>query len=319
MKTNDAIIVGAGPAGLACAIEASKKKLDYLVLDRACIVNAIYNFPESITFFSTPELLEIGGTAFITDKFRPNRQEALNYYLKVAKLFNLKINTYEEATGVDKDGKSLIVNVKTRAGKQKQYKTKKVVLATGYCDNPNMLGVKGEELSKVSHYYTGAHPYYNKEVAIIGANNSAVEAALELSHGGAKVTLIHRGKGLGEKTKSWILPDIKKRIENKQVKVIFNSTVREISETSIVVQSNGKKIKLKNDFVFAMTGYRPDCGLMKAFGIKYDSSSLAPKHSPKTLETNIKGVYVAGSIISGINNNRVFIENSRDHGKKIFR
>lgn len=313
----DVIIVGAGPAGLACAIEAARKKLDYVVVDRGCVVNAIYNFPKDITFFSTPDLLEIGETAFISDKFRPNRREVLNYYLKVVKLLNLKINTYEEAIGLDYHTNRLTVHTKTHAGRHKEYQARKVILATGYYDNPNMLGIKGEDLPKVSHYYIEAHPYYNKEVAVIGGNNSAAEAALELSQHGARVTLIHREKALGKKIKYWILPDIKKRIENKQVKAIFNATVRKISEENIVIKKNGRESRIKNDFVFAMTGYRPDSKLMDTFGIKYGTKTLAPKHNSKSLETNIKGVYVAGSIISGINNNRVFIENSRDHGKKI--
>ncbi len=315
----DVIIVGAGPAGLACAIEAARKKLDYVVVDRGCVVNAIYNFPKDITFFSTPDLLEIGETAFISDKFRPNCREVLNYYLKVVKLLNLKINTYEEAIGLDCHTSRLTVHAKTHSGRHKEYQARKVILATGYYDNPNMLEIKGEDLPKVSHYYIEAHPYYNKEVAVIGGNNSAAEAALELSHHGARVTLIHREKTLGKKIKYWIMPDIKKIIEKKQVKAIFNTTVQEISAEYIVLRTNGKRSRIKNDFVFAMTGYRPDRKLMGAFGIKYSPKTLAPKHNPKTLETNIKGVYVAGSIISGINNNRVFIENSRDHGKIIFR
>ena len=315
----DVIIVGAGPAGLACAIEAARKKLDYVVLDRGCVVNAIYNFPKNITFFSTPDLLEMAETAFISDKFRPNRQEVLNYYLKVAKLFKLKIYTYEEAVGLSRNNNHLSVHTKTYPGKEKEYKTKKVVLATGYYDNPNLLKIKGEDLPKVSHYYTEAHPYYDKNVAIIGGNNSAVEAAMELCHHGAKVTLIHRGNKLGKKIKYWILPDIEKRIEKKLIKAIFNATVHEISREYIEIRINGKRSRIKNDFIFAMTGYRPDTKLMDAFGIKYSSKTLTPKHIPKNLETNVKGVHVAGSIISGINNNRVFIENSRNHGKIIFK
>tara|TARA_B100000315_G_scaffold157910_1_gene146571 strand:+ start:2070 stop:3023 length:954 start_codon:yes stop_codon:yes gene_type:complete len=315
----DVIIVGAGPSGLACAIEAARKKLDYVVLDRGCVVNAIYNFPKNITFFSTPDLLEIGETAFISDKFRPNRQEVLNYYLKVVRLFKLKINTYEEAIGLSRLSNYLSVYTKTYSGKQKEYKTRKVILATGYYDNPNMMGVEGEDLPKVSHYYTEAHPYYDKEVAVVGGNNSAVEAALDLCHHGAKVTLIHREERLGKKIKYWILPDIKKRIEKKLVKAIFNANVQEISQESIGIRTNGKRSRIKNDFVFAMTGYRPDSKLMDAFGIKYSPKTLTPKHIPKNLETNVKGIHMAGSIVSGINNNRVFIENSREHGKKIFK
>ena len=315
----DVIIVGAGPAGLTCAIEAAQNKLDYVVLDRGCIANSIYNFPANIIFFSTPDLLEIGKTAFISNQFRPNRQEVLNYYLKVVKLYNLNINTYEEAVGLNGHNNCYTVHVNTVSGKQKKYQSRNVILATGYYDNPNMIGIKGEDLPKVSHYYTEAHPYYMKDVAVIGGNNSAVEAALELYHYGAKVTLIHRNKNLGKKIKYWVLPDIKKKIENKQIKAIFNAAVQEISKEHILLRENGKIRRIKNDHVFAMTGYRPDSKLMDAFGIQYSPKTFVPKHKPKNLETNLKGVYVAGSIISGINNNRVFIENSREHGKKIFR
>lgn len=314
----DVIIIGAGPAGLACAIEAKRKKLDYIVLDRGCIVNSIYNFPKALIFFSTPDLLEIGGAAFINEKFRPNCRDVLNYYLRIVKIFDLKIKTYEEAVGLERYNDNLVVLVKNPSGKQKQYKTKKVILAVGYYDNPNMMGVKGENLPKVSHYYSEAHPFYNKNVAVIGGNNSAVEAALDLFHHGAKTTLIHRGRNIGKKVKYWIMPDIQKKIENKQIRAIFNSSIQEISDEYLLININGKKTRIKNDFVFALTGYRPDTKLMEAFGIKYNQKTLAPSHSKKNLETNVKGVYVAGSIISGINNNKVFIENSREHGKMIF-
>ncbi|MDP6625805.1 MAG: NAD(P)-binding domain-containing protein [Nitrospinota bacterium] len=228
-------------------------------------------------------------------------------------------NTYEEAVGLNGHNNCYTVNVNTVSGKQKKYQSQNVILAAGYYDNPNMIGIKGEDLPKVSHYYTEAHPYYKKDVAVIGGNNSAVEAALELYHYGAKVTLIHRNKNLGKKIKYWVLPDIKKKIENKQIKAIFNAAVQEISKEHILLRENGKIRRIKNDHVFAMTGYRPDSKLMDAFGIQYSPKTFVPKHKPKNLETNLKGVYVAGSIISGINNNRVFIENSREHGKKIFR
>jgi thioredoxin reductase (NADPH) len=237
----------------------------------------------------------------------------------VVKLYNLNINTYEEAVGLNGHNNCYTVNVNTVSGKQKKYQSQNVILAAGYYDNPNMIGIKGEDLPKVSHYYTEAHPYYKKDVAVIGGNNSAVEAALELYHYGAKVTLIHRNKNLGKKIKYWVLPDIKKKIENKQIKAIFNAAVQEISKEHILLRENGKIRRIKNDHVFAMTGYRPDSKLMDAFGIQYSPKTFVPKHKPKNLETNLKGVYVAGSIISGINNNRVFIENSREHGKKIFR
>ncbi len=316
--TKDAIIIGAGPAGLSCAIEAERNQLDYLVLERGCIVNAIYNFPKTITFFTTPDLLEIGDTTFITNSFRPNREEVLNYYSRVVKKYSLKIKTFEEVTALERNNLGLKVLVKTLSGMLKQYYTKKVVLATGYYDNPNLLGVKGEELPKVSHYYTEGHPYYEKNVAVIGGGNSAVEAALDLYRHGAKVTMLLREKSLNKRVKYWILPDIEKRIKSGEVRAIFNSKVMEILPEHVLVKTKGRNFRIKNDFVFAMTGYRPDIKLLEAFGVKYDPKTLVPIHTIRKLKTNVNGVYLAGAIISGINNNKVFIENSREHGKLIF-
>ncbi len=316
----DVLIVGGGPAGMACAIDAGSKGLSYVIVEKGCLTNSIYNFPADMTFFSTPELLQVGELAFICQSFRPNRIETLNYYRAVKTHYDLNIRTYENVESVTPVDGRFTVTSTTTAGETREYDAGKVIVATGYYDHPNTLGIEGEELPKVSHYYTEAHPYNDCDVAIIGGKNSAVEAALTFYRVGARVTLIHRGLTLSDSVKYWVRPEIEKRIEDGKIATIFNSEVTKIETSEITIRNNstGKTSQLDNDFLFALTGYHPDVGLLKSCGVQIDEATMAPKHNPETLETNVPGLYVAGSIVAGTNNNKVFIENSREHGKLIF-
>jgi thioredoxin reductase (NADPH) len=313
----DYLIVGAGPAGLSCAIEAKKNGLSYLVVDKGCAVNSIYRFPSDMSFFSTPELLEIGDAVFVTDSFRPTRAQVLKYYMSVIRHYGLNIASYREVTDIAKEDRGFKVTAVAANGNTEVMKSRKLILATGYYDNPNKLGIDGEELEKVSHYYGEAHPYYDKDVAVIGGKNSAVEASLAFYRAGARVTLIHRGKALSDAVKYWIRPDIEKRLQEGEIKALFNSVVKKVRPDSITVQCDGTEKTVKNDFVFALTGYHPDMGFLKRCGIRFDPKTLVPEHNSENLETNVPGLYLAGSIAAGMNCNKIFIENSRHHGKMI--
>lgn len=315
----DIIIIGAGPVGLSCAIEAEVNNLDYIVLDKGCIANSISNFPLNLTFFSTPDLLEIGNIPFISPNFRPNRIEVLNYYRKVVDIYKLNVKCYEKVINIKDCENGLDVVTEPLNGTDSSYKSKTVIIATGYYDNANTLNIKGEDLPKVSHYYREGHLYYGMNVAVIGGNNSATEAAIDLDRNGANVTLVHRGSDLDEKVKYWIAPELKKRITNGTVKALFNTDLIEIKNNAIVVKNNGngETSELENDFVFAMTGYIPDTNLLNRIWVNYDEDSLVPEHSTDSLETNRKGIFVAGSIICGMYNNKIFIETGRFHGKKL--
>jgi thioredoxin reductase (NADPH) len=313
----DYVIVGAGPAGLACGIEASKKGMDYLIVDKGSAVDTIYRFPVDMTFFSTPELLEIGEAVFVTDSFRPTRSQVLKYYMSVIRHYDLKVAVYREVTAIEPKEHRFDVTTVSPAGEKALIKTRKVILATGYYDNPNMLGIEGEELKKVSHYYGEAHPYRDTDVAVIGGKNSSVEWSLALCRASARVTLIHRGEKLSDSVKQWVRPDIEKRLENGDINALFNTVVVKVGSDSITVASNGAERKLKNDFVFALTGYHPDIGLLEKCGVKFDPETLVPEHDSGNLETNVPGLHLAGSIAAGMNCNKIFIENSRHHGKMI--
>lgn len=313
----DYLIVGAGPAGLACAIDFSRNGRQYLVVDKGCAVNSIYRFPADMTFFSTPELLEIGDTVFVTESFRPTRMQVLKYYMSVIRHYGIEIASYREAVSVVKKDHGFEVVTVTAGGKEETIKSKKVVLATGYYDNPNQLGIEGEQLDKVCHYYGEAHPYYGKEVAVVGGKNSAVEASLSLYRAGARVTLIHRGDGISEAVKYWVRPEIEKRLQEGVIKSMFGAVVTKVTPDSISVESNSASQTLKNDFVFLLTGYHPDTDLLKRCGVRFDPVTLVPEHNPETLETNVPGLHLAGSIVGGANCNKIFIENSRHHGRMI--
>ncbi len=307
----DLLIIGAGPSGLACAIEAKNRGLSYLVVDKGSVVETIRRFPTNLTFFSTPELLEIGDIPFTSAGFRPTRVEALQYYHCLTQHFGVNLKTWELVHSIEK--KNGQFHVSTQAS---HYQAQNVVAATGYFDNPNPFEVPGVNLPTVHRYYTEPYEYTGREVAVVGGKNSAVEVALDLFRHGANVTLIHRGGALSEGVKYWILPDIENRIESGEIKALFNSTVKEIREDSIVVQGK-KKMEIPNDAVFIMIGYRPDTRLLESVGVQINPETLVPVHNPETMQTNVEGLFVAGSMAAGKNNNKIFIENGRTHGKLI--
>ena len=310
----DVCIIGAGPIGICCAIEAKKNNLSYIIIDRGCLVNSLYNYPKNMTFFSTSDKLEIGDVPFISHNSKPTKSEALEYYRRVVSSWDLKINLYEEVTDIIKEEKFII---KTSKG---EYNSDKVIISTGFYDIPYKLGVPGEDLPKVKHYYDEPHPYFGMRVAVVGAANSAVDVALETYRKGAKeVTMIIREPSLSDSIKYWVKPDVENRIEEGSIKSYFNSNITKIEEDKIFISTpDGEKI-LDNDFVLAMTGYQPDFSFLKKLGIELgDDEYKTPVHNPKTMQTNIEGIYLAGVICGGLKTNKWFIENSRDHASIIF-
>ena len=316
MIAYDVVVVGAGPTGLACGIELQRRGLDFVLFDKGCIVNSIYYYPVNMVFFTTPELLEIGGIPMTSLGEKPNRVEALKYYRRVAEHYRLPVRQYERVTKIDGDDGAFLVHSQDRYGNQNCCGARKVVLATGYYDRPNQLGVPGEDLSKVIHYYKEAHPYYDQDVAVVGGKNSAAIAALELHWSGARVTLIHRGAGLHEHVKYWIKPNIENRIAAGEIRAYFNSRVVEIEPRRIRVETPDGEVALANDFVFAMTGYRPDLEFLAAHGIRLGEDGR-PAVNAETLESARAGLYLAGVLVAGMHTNEIFIENGRFHGAMI--
>jgi thioredoxin reductase (NADPH) len=313
----DAVVVGAGPTGLACGIELEKRGVRTVLIDKGCVVNSIYNYPTHMTFFTTPELLEIGDLPMTSLNEKPNRTEALKYYRRVAEHYALDIRQYERVLNVTGTDNSFQVSTSDKLGCPHHYHARKVVLATGYYDVPNLLNVPGEELEKVLHYYKEPHPYYNHDVAVVGAKNSAAIAALELYWTGARVTLIHRGTGISDRVKYWIKPNIENRIKNGEIKAYFHSRVTEIKPESLTIWMPEGEIILRNDFVFALIGYSPDLEFLNLLGITLEPQTLRPRTHPQTLESERPGVYLAGVIVAGMHTNEIFIENGRFHGKQI--
>jgi thioredoxin reductase (NADPH) len=313
----DAVVVGAGPTGLACGIELKLRGLRAVLIDKGCVVNSIYHYPTHMTFFTTPELLEIGNIPMTSLNEKPNRTEALKYYRRVAEHYALDIRQYERVESVTGQDNSFQVLTADRLGCRHVYHSRKIVLATGYYDVPNLLNVPGENLEKVMHYYKEPHPYYSHDVAVIGAKNSAAIAALELHWTGARVTLIHRGSGISEKVKYWIKPNIENRIKNGEIKACFFSHVTEIKLDSVTIATPEGEISLRNDFVFALIGYSPDLEFLNSIGITLEMQTLRPRTDPHTLESERPGVYLAGVIVAGMHTNEIFIENGRFHGKQI--
>jgi thioredoxin reductase (NADPH) len=313
----DVLVIGAGPTGLACGIEAQRAGFKVVVVDKGCVVNSIFHYPAHMTFFTTPELLEIGDIPFTTAHQKPNREEALEYYRKVAEHYHLLISQYQKVEAVSgKDG-DFHVATSDRLGRIYDYHTRKVIVSTGYYDLANQLNIPGEELPKVSHYYREPHPFFDTDVLAIGGKNSAAIAALDLWRHGARVTLVHRGAKLHHHIKYWILPDIENRIKNKEITAFMNTTVESIAADHVMLKTPDGSLRLKNDFVFALVGYHPDYDFLRAMGIELSSEQCRPVCDPQTLESNVPGIYVAGVIVAGSRTNEIFIENGRFHGQNI--
>jgi thioredoxin reductase (NADPH) len=305
----DIIIVGGGPCGLAAAIALKEIGKNPLIIEKGNIVNAIYRYPTHQTFFSTSEKLEIGDIPFMTEDYKPRRSQALVYYREVAKRKQLRIHPFETVLGVTYKNNCFFVNTD-----KKQYRTKYVIIATGYYDNPNHLNIPGENLPKVSHYFKEAHPYHNLDVCVIGGKNSSVDATLELVKAGARVTVLYRGETYSPSIKPWILPEFDALIRNNIVKMEFNAHLKEITNEEVIFVKDGKVRSFKNDYVFAMIGYHPDHHFLKKMGVQIDEDSGRPFFDNETMETNIRGIFIAGVIAAGNNANEIFIENGRFHG-----
>ncbi len=310
----DLVIVGAGPSGLNCGISAKEAGLSYVILEKGVLVNTLYNFPANMTFFSTSKNLEVGHVPFISHTDKPTRREALEYYRRLVESYDISIQYRQEVLNIThrEDHKEVRTD-------QRIFKAKYVVICTGFYDNPNLLQIPGEELPKVKHYYDDAHPYIGSKLAVIGAANSACDVALETWQKGADVTMIIRGDSLYEKVKYWILPNIQNRIKEGSIKAYFNANVISITETSIDIEQQGKKITLENDYVLAMTGYHPDYGFLRKMGIELKEPNQVPAHNSETLESNVTGIYLAGVVLGGDKTSTYFIENTRDQGERIIK
>jgi thioredoxin reductase (NADPH) len=313
MQQEDVIIVGGGPCGLAAAIAIKRVGKNPLIIEKGNVVNAIFHYPTHQTFFSTSEKLEIGDVPFITENYKPKRNQALSYYREVVKRKQLRIHSYEKVTKVTKvdDGTFCV-------GTEKQeYSAKYVIIATGYYDHPNYMNVPGEELAKVSHYFKEGHPFFDKDVIVVGGKNSSVDAAIELVKAGARVTVIYRGTEYSQSIKPWILPEFESLVKGGIIKMEFNSYLKEINEDSVVYTVGSDKKEIPNDFVFAMTGYRPDHRFLSVMGINIETETGRPLYNLNTMETNVSGIFIAGVIAAGNNANEIFIENGRFHGEQI--
>ncbi|MCX2474858.1 YpdA family putative bacillithiol disulfide reductase [Pedobacter sp. MC2016-05] len=309
----DIIIIGAGPIGMACAIEAQKANLSYLIIEKGALVNSLFNYPVFMTFFSTSQKLEIGDTPFVTINPKPNRNEAVEYYRRVAEKFDLKINLFETVKQVLKQGEDFEVST-TKAS----YTAKNVVVATGFYDVPLLMNIPGEDLPKVTHYYKDPHLYAFQNVVVVGANNSGVDAALETYRKGANVTMVVRSGEMGPHVKYWVRPDIENRIKEGAITAHFHSELLEIREGEVDIKTPDGVKTIANDFVIAMTGYQPNFSMLKRFGIDLPES-LCPIYNQDTMETNVKGLYLAGVVCGGLDTHKLFIENSRVHAEMIIR
>ncbi len=317
MGTYDIICIGAGPTGLATAIEAKRAGMRPLVIDKGCLCNSLYHYPVNMVFFTTPELLEIGDLPLVCAAEKPARIEALKYYRKAAEHFALELRLYERVLRVDGGNGNFTVVTETEKGVERKYHGKKIAVATGYYDLPNKLDVTGEDLPNVSHYYSEPHEFWNQDVVVVGGKNSAAEAALDLYRNGARVTLVHRNKELGSSIKYWVRPDIENRIKAGQVQALFQTRVKQITEEHVVVENGAGEKRLPARQVFALTGYHPDYTLLKSLGVQLDPESLKPSLDPNSLESNVPGLHLAGVVIGGRHTSEIFIENGRFHGKQI--
>jgi len=315
MIHKEVIIIGAGPTGLVCGIEAQKAGLDYLILEKGLLVNSLYNFPTNMTFFSTSSLLEIGDVPFISHHDKPTRAESLEYYRRLVSSYDLQINYREKMLDLKahKKGGYILNTSKTK------YHCQNLILAIGFYDVPNLLNVPGEELPKVKHYYDDAHKYIGQKVLVIGAANSACDVALETYQKGAEVSMAVRKETLYKKVKYWIKPNIENRIKEGSITAYFNTTVKEIKEGEVVLMGPKGTFSIENDHVLAMTGYQPDFSFLENLGIKFEGENKIPVYNELTLESNMPNVYLAGVILAGKQTSKLFIENTRDHGKMIIR
>ncbi|WP_119791041.1 YpdA family putative bacillithiol disulfide reductase [Flavobacterium anhuiense] len=309
----DLVIVGGGPIGLACAIEAEKKNLKYVIIEKGAIVNSIFNYPLYMTFFSTAERLEIGGIPFNCLAPKPGRQEALEYYRNIHRYFKFNINLFEKVTNILKS--QGIFNITTD---KRNYESKNVIIATGFYDIPIEMNVSGENLPKVRHYYKEAHEYAFRKVLVVGANNSSVDAALECWRKGAEVTMVIRKNEINNRVKYWVKPDIENRIAEGSIKAYFESNITEIRENEVEIQTPNGKVTIENDFVLALTGYKPDLSFLEKIGIQLSNDELKiPVYNPETMETNVEGLFLAGVVCGGMQTHKWFIENSRVHANMI--
>lgn len=313
MQTLDIVIIGGGPIGIACGLEAKKKGLSYLIIEKGPIVNSLFNYPSNMQFFSSSEKLEIDDIPFISKEAKPKRDEALEYYRRIVTSNKLNIHLFEKVESVNKS-KEIFTIISNKAS----YIASNIVVATGFYDLPNTLNIPGENLPKVSHYYGNPHFYASQKVAVIGASNSSVDAALECYRKGSEVSLIIRGPEVGHRVKYWVRPDIINRIEEGSIKAYYNSTVKEIQENKIIITSPDGEIVLENDFVLALTGYMPNFEFLEKLGIELSNDEKRlPNYNSETMETNISGLYLAGVICGGMETHKWFIENSRVHAKTI--
>lgn len=314
MKNYTVIIIGAGPIGLACGIEAEKRNIDYIIIEKGCLVNSLFHYPTNMIFFSTSDRLEIGDIPFVSHGDKPTRRESLEYYRRVADAWKLKINTYEKIESIEKTEKQFKVITN-----KDMYSASKVIIATGFYDHPNLLYIPGEEKPKVKHYFDEAHPYAYLKLIVVGGGNSAVDVALETFRRGSEVTMVVREPALKESIKYWVRPDIENRIKEGSIKAYFNSELNEIRDDEVDIKTPSGKVTIKNDFVFAMTGYHPDYSFLKKAGIKIsEDEKQIPSFNEKTFETNIPGIYLAGVVCGGMDTGKWFIENARYQTVNIF-
>jgi thioredoxin reductase (NADPH) len=313
----DVICIGAGPTGLACAIEATRAGMRSLVIDKGALCNSLYHYPVNMLFFTTPERMEIGDLPMTTTGGKPTRVEALKYYRRAVEHYGLETRLYERVEKIaGKDGE-FFVETLTADGAHREYRAKKIIIATGYYDRPNLLRIPGEDLPHVSHYFTDAHPYWNQDIVVIGGKNSAAEAALDLFRGGARVTIVHRQPEMGKSLKYWVKPDIENRIRAGEVHTLFSTSVTRIEPGKVWVKNSGPEKSIPAAQVFAMTGYHPDFDFLEQQGIALDPETRAPKCNPDSLESNAPGIYVAGVVVGGLKTSDIFIENGRFHGRQI--
>src|SRR5688500_15282606 len=317
MEIFDIAVVGAGPCGLGVGVAAKQQNASCVLLDKASVVSAISRYPTHMTFFSTAEKLELGGVPFIAQGDKPNRREALRYYQRIVRQFDLDVRQYEEVTGISGSAGDFTLETLRKDGSMATLQARNVVIATGYLDTPVLLGIPGEDQAHVHHYYKEGAEYFDQDCIVIGAGNSAVDVALDLYRWGARVTLVHFADDLDPGVKPWILPDIANRIKNQEIAARWRTRVLEIRPSSVVLDTDGRTDEMDVDFIFAMTGYRPDPHLLHLLGATVDAETGIPQHDTATMQTNVPGVFIAGVIAAGLNANKLFIENGREHGPRI--